>query len=455
MMKRLLCLALACLLLCTCAVAETHQGGLTFSTSEEQLKAMLEQAGAGDDASLLAQGITELLESLRLDALVQDDGMQAGLYLGELAVLHLASFAEASGLVRLTTNLLPEHYLAIQLPEEDMAQLAAAEAVMDGTDWPAVALACVDAVNTWWNALPCQQSTGNFIGDAYTGGTACAARSFDDGDLADLLDTLAAILQAEGIDNGFLETYLHQENPWDALSSANQLARESNRYSYTVKHVTDAEGAFVGLSLVVLDGEAQVMTASLGQEEDAWKLVLGWGLNECNYYLYADAAPAEEGCQWTLLLYQDPQRLGFPTVEHMANYLLWLAGGVVDVSLEAGTFQLDMEVIDPYAALMQDVYLSVAAQAEEGGVAVQAALYNATSENMPEEPMVSMAFTWAETDAHTWQLDGKQRLDIADMDNLDAETESMIQQEVQQALNELVVQLFKVLPTELLSFFLL
>lgn len=452
-MKKLLCLALAFVMLGGTALGEAYLCQVSFSADAQQLATLLEATGLGGNVAMLAQGLEELFDMLRASMLVQHTGTEFGLYLEDTPIIEVASFQDADGLTKMITNLLPEHYFAYQQTEKDIARAAAAEAVMHGTDWPSVGVQVTDTVKAWWDALPSQLATGYFIGDAYTGGASCVTRTLDDGHIAALVDDLSALLQGHGVDDGFLMVYLPQQNLWEAISEANRSAAEANRYAYTVKQVYTADGTLCGMSLVVMDGDSQVMSASLGLEGDSCRLVLGWGLNDTNYYLYADAAPGELGQEWSLMMYQDPQHLGFPTVESMYEYILWMAGGVLDIRQEAGSFRLEMEVIDPQSAVLSDCYVSVKGQNHEDGLTVDGALYLVAEDNvLPESSLLNVNITWRTADERTWSVGEKQPMDFALFDELYAGTDGMLQQELQQAENDMLVTLFKKLPSQLLTF---
>lgn len=452
MKKKLLCLALALMLLCSSAMAEAYQATVTFSSNTTQLVELLTQTGMAEDVKLLAQGLEELLSKLRLELLMQHNGGQCGISLGKEKLIDFAYFVDEQGLIQFIASLMPNHYIAYQYTEEEQARIAAAGQVMNDTDWQAVFAELAAVAQTWWNELPRQESREKYIGDAYTGGTRCVSYSFDDACVAQLVDMLSAALQQHGVDDGFLAEYLYQENLWGSVAAANQEAAQANRYRYTVKQIYDEADAFVGLSVVVLDGESQVMTVSLGRENDGWKLVLGWGLKETNYYLCTDAVPGERGWEWTILLYQDPQHLGFPAVEPVLEYVLWMAGGIADFAQTDG-FHLEMDAIDPYATAMQSYYVTVDGRESAEEASIEGALYLVAEDNeLPDNPLLSMTIKLEKTAERTWSVEGKQRLNMEANDALGEEVEAVMHEEVQQSMNVVMVQLFKELPTQLITF---
>lgn len=454
MMKKLLCMALALALLCGSALAEANQAVVTFSANTTQLVELLTQSGVDGNVKLLAQGLKELCEGLRLEFQWQDNAFWGNMCLADTTLVDLAYFCSDEGLLQLTTSLLPQHYMACQLTEADMAQSREAASTMADTDWQAVADELAAAAQSWWNELPCQESEGRFMGDAYDGGTRCVSRCFDDADLARAVDMLSSVLQQHGVDDGFLEAYSGQQNIWASVQVANQAAAQANRYQYTVKQVYGDTGALVGLSLVVLDGETQVTTASLGVNESGKKVVLGWGKDERNYYLCLETFPEDADLDWTALLYQDPQRLGFPMVETLPSYLLWLAGGSLTQQAE-NAWRLDMELIDLYAdnALLQDLYIRIDATQTAESAVLDASLFLPDGEDVSAaNPVFGVNVTVQSADERAWSVENRQRLDLESTHELGAETEAVMSQELQQSLDTLLVQLFKVLPSQLITF---
>lgn len=453
-MKRLLCMVLVLMLLCGSAFAEENQAVITFSANETQLIDLLTQMGAPGEVKLLAQGLEELLAKLRLEFQWRDNASWGGVWLADTTVVDMATFQDDEGLIQLTTSLMPEHYIAYQFTEAEMTRNRDAFSTMTSTNWLAVANELAEAAQAWWNELPGQESAGRFIGDAYDGGTRCVTRSFDDEDLACAVDRLSTILQQHGVDNDFLTAYLGLNNLWESVQTANRTAAQNNRYHYTVKQVYDDNGDMRGLSFIVLEGENQLMTASLGMNESGWKLVLGWGKNERNYYLCLETFPTENGTDWMALLYQDPQRLGFSMVETLPSYLLWLAGGELTQQAE-DAWRLDMECVDLYAdnALLKDFYVRIDASETAQGSVMDASLYlPSVGGESAEEPVFGVNLMIQPADERTWSVEGRQRLDMESADALGEETQTVMEQEVQQSINLLMVQLFKEMPAQLITY---
>lgn len=454
MMKKLLCLVLALVLLCGSALAEAYQATVTFSSNTAQMVELLTKVGITEDAELLAQGLAELLAKLRLELFMQDGAFQSGVYLADETLLELANLVDDQGLVQMVSNLLPNHYIAYQLTDEENARLAEARNVMDNTDWQAVLKELTAVAQSWWDGLPRQESKGNFIGDAYTGGTRCVSCSFDDAILAQLVDALSAALQQYGVDDNFLAEYLYQENFWASVAAANQEAAQANRYGYTVKHIYSEADALVGMSLIVLDGESQVMTASLGTNENGGKLVLGWGKDERNYFLCLESFSAESSTEWTAFLYQDPQRLGFPMVETLPSYLLWATGGEFTQRADA-SWRLDMEFVDLYTdnALLMDFYVRLDMRETDTDAVMDASLYMSNGdEGAAENPVLGITISLQQAEERSWSVEKRQRLDMESIGVMGAETQTVMEQEVQQSIDVLLLQLFKVLPAQLITY---
>ncbi len=439
MMKRLLCLALMLMMLCTAALGEGHEGRLTFTADAQQLSALLEAEGLSATNGVLGQGLAELIGKVRGELFLQDNGLQAGFFLGDTTLLEGTAFVNEEGLFHLLLSVLPSYYLTFQPAAEDQARWNAAKALLQDAAWQAAGKELSAAAVDWWEKLPSQQATGSFMGDAYEGGTLCVTRTFTDKDIAALVDSLAAVLKAQGLAD---DTLL------GSLAQKNQAAAEENRYTYIARQVYNGENTLVGLSLVVMDGDSQVMTLSIDPTEEGRTLVLGWGLNDVNYYLLAQWSCGNNP-EWAALMYQDTQRLGFRTVASMAEHLLWLAGGTL--TREESGFTLDMELLEPGAAV-QDIYITLEGRESDAGMTFRAALYLARNEETrAEQPVAEACLTWEKAEERTWPLEGKMQLDGTSMDQLEDALISL-EDELQQVTRTLEVQLFKEIPSQLLTF---
>lgn len=439
MMKRMLCLALMLAMLCTTALGEGHVGRLTFSADAQQITALLEAEGLSRTNGALAQGLAELIGKVSGQLFLQENGLQAGLSLGDTTLLEGTAFVNEEGLFHMLLSVLPSYYLTYPLAAEELARWNAAKGLLQGTAWQAVEAELSTAAVAWWEKLPSQQATGSFMGDAYEGGTLCVTRTLTDEDIATLVDSLAAVLKAHGLAD---DTMLY------SLAQENQAAAEANRYTYITKQVYNGENTLVGLSLAVLDGDSQVMTLSIDPTEEGRMLVLGWGLNDVNYYLLAQW-PGEHDQEWAALMYQDSQRLGFRAVASRTEYMLWLAGGTL--TREKDGFTLDMELLDP-GADVQDIYITLEGRESDAGMTFRAGLHLAQDEETRvEQPVIQACLNWEKAEERTWPVEGRMQLDGASLDNLEDALISL-EDELQQVTRTLEVQLFREIPAQLMTF---
>lgn len=444
MMKKLLCLAAALVMLCGTALGEAFQGQVTFSADAVQLAELLEQISPESKGSMLAQGLAKLLEKLSLGFFLQEDAGQGGFYLSGEPLSELTVVRADQGEMRMLFSFLPDHYFAFQTDSAAAGQHA---------DMKMVAAELFAAAKTWWDSLPGRKETGSFMGDAYAGGSLCVTRSFDDAQVAGAVESLLDTLQRVFTENEHLEAYLPANEMWQSIRENSQSIADANRYSYTVKEIYSNDGTLGGLSLTVMDGDAQVSTASLGLTDGAWKLVLGWGLNEKNYYLCIEFLYDQNNKAWTVLMYQDPQRLGFRTVEALNDHLLWLTGGAAAGNEDGTGWRLDMQVIDLQAKALDDFTIAAEATVTDK-YQVNAGLYLPDDEGVPgEQPVLGMAFTLSAAPQHTWAVDDMQRVEVDASGQLSEEMKEIITEAAQQGAAELAVKLFKALPAELLTFF--
>lgn len=280
-MKKLLALLLA-LFLPGCAAAETYGLSVSVDVNEELFALYARQALQADpayasyDLDTLVAAMTKSLNGLGFDLAAQEDAMSLLVRLGagELLNVTLHTTDEA---VFLTSPMLYGYALWD-------AKQGTAEKSLQSSEWESVCGGMGEALSRWLADFEPIITNGVFDGDAYAGGTQCTLWTLSDMDIAALASSLAteelralsvSLMEVMGLNASELLTLFNEENA--------RVAAEDT-YWYMLRVVTNDADEFVGASLTVLQDVAQVATISLGMTEKTFKLVVGLGLNEQNYW---------------------------------------------------------------------------------------------------------------------------------------------------------------------------
>lgn len=284
-MKRLLALLLA-LLLPGCAAAESYELSVSIEVNEESFASFAMPTVQGDpalsnvDARTLIAEVVECLNGMSTQLIFKEDAWQAKVNLGTGELLDAAVYTQDERAF-LTSSMMPGYALYDALESEASVPAVDSDAVCAGME---------SALSAWLGNLEPTVSYGTFDGDAYEGGAKCTTYSITDMDVAALVSALATeelrVLAAEfltalGLDDAALLTQ------FDAL---NARVADEDAGLYILRIVTDEADAFVGASLTVVHGQAQVATLSLGAAENRIRLVVGLGLRAQNYWWELDCS---------------------------------------------------------------------------------------------------------------------------------------------------------------------
>lgn len=457
--KKFISLLLAVLLLCGTAVAEgAYQLTLNWEPALEGTKLCLQRTTDNSEEKIdqLAQAMSKVAEKTGVQLNVQDNGMYLALTLMDTLLVDMGIFSRESDTI-LVTSLLPERYLCFQ---EALDAVVTSPDEWINADEEALGAAGADilqAVTAWAAAIPVTEESGNFVGDAYEGGTRRRSFAFDDAKIAALLDDLLDVLEKHGIDDRALEP-ITSSAPISTLRGKNNAVAEANRFNYLLHLVTDDWGNFVGLSLVTLEGENQVATLSFAVADNGIRFVLGYGLNGQNYYIdgvLIDNGTTEDtfAAAYSLTVFQDPYRLGFSAVEEYMDYVELLISGTLKVQpgAEKTTWLAEAEVINPASPIGESRYVLEGEHAHAAQTADQKLhwyLLNDAGEPVLAETlslqMIPCEPMTIQTDALTMvPAEGEGSLGTAELDAL-----------MEDSLQNMTVELFRKIPAPLLTFLL-
>ena len=448
MMKRLCALLLALALLCGTALAEdAWVAELSWESYPAGMQALAEwiMGEDGTKAKYLAESLTELLDGLKIDVRAQEGGAYLGLSLKDTLLVDMTSISDWQE-AKILSNLMPGHCIHATISPEDAAANQAAYEKLLALDTDAFANEITAVMTAWLDALPAAEEKGYFMGDAYDGGMRRVTRSFDDALVAQLVDKLIDTANAWGIDDALMSAYLGVDGTFGVLKGWNNELAKENRFAYVLHNVYGIDGSYVGSSLVVQEGGAQVMTLSHGVAANGHRLVWGYGLNGVNYYLEADLLQVEEEelKEFSLMLLEDTAHLGFRSVEQMDEAVrFWISG---TAGQRDGAPYADVELLNPGAPVALTRYVlegDVQPDVSEHSLTMQAYLGN--------EDYVTLGKLWlatAQCDPVTWQTDG---LTAIDADS--AEDAQVLDELIEESVQEMALTLFKLIPAPLLTMF--
>lgn len=318
-MKKLLACLLALLLPC-CALAETYSLDWTMRVSPDGVALLSDiSLASGALSEKMAAAVAELFSSLSARFVVSDTGNRYRFSLAyqdlELLLFDAQDSDETSTAV---CNLAPGILLKLAVDHDSVAVSKDAVDALNHLSLADFQRRLAPSWDAWVASLDTEVDHGVFAGDAYAGEGRCRTYRFDERDVAVLLESMLA---AELNDNiqpvlKYLSwQFWHDEDSiTDYLRDCFRNAAMRNRYRYVLRLVDDGTDGhpLTGLSLIVYEGDQQVATLSCGHPETGFKAVLGYGLRGQNYYLSLTTSGTPDNMdQMELQLWQDPGKYGF------------------------------------------------------------------------------------------------------------------------------------------------
>lgn len=285
MMKRMIALLLAVLLLPAAALAEAFRLDVTVSLDKGNAAKVFKNAGlfAGntyeDD---LCTAFADFMDGFAFSLIAQDDAASMTIAFDKTPLLDLSIITRAED-VLITSSLMNGSALSLPVSlmsaeEKELTRLLAE------SDWLSVLGGMVEAAVRSFDAVEGTTVRGSFSGDAYSGGVFCTTYTFDDKDVAGLVSALLTEDFRALLSTACAVAGMDGAGILADVDAANEKAAADNRHRYIVRLVYDAQMAPVGLSAVVLQGERQLGTLSLGFEEGGLRIVVGFGLDDVNYW---------------------------------------------------------------------------------------------------------------------------------------------------------------------------
>lgn len=456
-MRKLLALLLALMLPC-CALAETISMNWTTDVSADGLSMLIDllEDPADEGPSFTAKQIAALAElmsgfSLRMDTHESGNRVKMVLSYQDEALVDLD--AQIAGDTTLfTLSLLEGMLLTAPMDPALMEAQAAADEAWQHQPWLDLQKRYALFADVWESSLDVTIEYGSFIGDAYSGGKRSTTYRFDERDVAVLLESIITVDQPDNMAT-LLSFYGQQyfEDPDGLTDYLAKFARDvalRNQYRYVLRVVDDGaeEPTLVGISLLVYEKDQLVATLSMGGDEDRTNIVLGYGIRGENCYLALTQTddPANEP-NLLAKLWRDPGKVGYyaASADEQANLLLTAK---VYLDERDNLQSLRAELIGPITQNIPiETTLSLENRETFGDITFSLSL---SGERLLTS---SMAFTSVE-DLPDMTADDLQVIDITDISD---EEEQDVASALDKAVTELGLKLFRLLPPELLTLFLL
>ena len=284
-MKKVLALLLVCMLPFA-ALAETYGVSISIDTDEtlfsDYLKSALAEfpdAAADPQLDLYMRLIQQLLDGVTVDVAVQEDAVSVALQIGGGTLLD-AIFYEVDDQLVITSSLLQGYALTENVESDATTQ----DAMLQELDWDVLGTQVNGTFSNWLYELETLVTTGQFVGDAYDGGTKCTTWVLSDKDIAALMETILSGDVRDAVSNVLTAMGFDAQNTLLELDAANARVRKENAYQYLVRAVHDDQNQLKGCSVTVYGDSVQLATFSLGVQEKGICIVFGFGVQDQNYW---------------------------------------------------------------------------------------------------------------------------------------------------------------------------
>ena len=451
--KKAFAFLLALLLLTGCvssAVAEEgHIFSLTFEVDEEQMAAYDRDLG-GDGK--IGKAIAELLNKLSVTGSGTDQEMAYFVKAEDTVLLDFAEKIAEDGTVLLASSILPNLIIDVSTLYNQAAEKSLLGCLTDAFNQISMQQANLQKeIEDWAASFERTTETGQFAGDAYTGGQNRYTIRCTDRDFAFLLIRLLDKL--EGIEEALAPCGIDwNEIKADLIYDFTKIAIRNENH-YILRSVTDAQNQPVGFSLTALRGEEQILTLSIGidYENLSNKVIVGFGYENQVYMLDIEveglSVTDSVSMSGSVKLWQDPYREGYRAAVTDENNLL----GTLTLNRLTAVKALET------TTLVYDANLSIPGKKglrETGRWSIGPTIQ--CSSNIyydgADTPMltVKVSTSTGEIEHYTWPQ-GK-TVTITDENVFDMFVEdNTIQQALNQGLASLGLRLFEVIPLDLLT----
>ena len=448
-MRRLLCLLLALMLLCGSAMAEASKVTVTWDADLEGAKAFW-AASTGDEGARLdsmAMALVELLEGLKVEWVTQEGGAYLALSLKDTLLLDVGT-ESGWDFSRIYSNLWSDQYVNTVLPPEAAEQLQKTWNELNAINLEQLAVALAREIDRWLLGQMMTKEQGSFTGDAYEHAAQVYRYSFDDQAVVQLVEGLMLVLEQQGLTEETINSYLGEDiGLYESIRRKNEEVSAANRFSYVLQLACDSQGEYMGADLLVMENDQQVMTLAHGQAANGWQLVWGYGFEGMNYYFDLEVIAQQDSRETEvgLFVFCDPNGLGFREIQHSGNYLLQMATANFCPQKD-GQWGTLAEVL--FLAQQVDCYV-VEGISSQADATAEYAIHWYRGENL-ETPLQTIHVNVQPCEPMTWNTGS-----MTPIDTLSDDGGELLTQVVEGNTQEMLLKLFKLVPTQLLTMLML
>lgn len=438
-MKRLICLVAALLMLAGTALGEAVQ--LDFSlTADEAAWATLLSNIAFNGASMKdhAGAVAELIASISGKMILQESDSRISISMKD-QVLYDQSTRQVEGVSETISTLWPG--LLVKTPQEDGLQLAS---WLEKADLSAIGSELESAFEGWRILLPMTTAEEKLETEMATGMVRQETYTLDDQKVAELMEMLMEVLAKHGLSLSQL-----QGNLLGNFAALNQQVADENRFSYLWNRVYFEE-QWLGDDVTVLENGEQVMTLSAGFS-NGLSVVWGYGLNGTNIYMRLEAyAASENSLEVGLIVYADPEHLSYEDVESNAENIVLLIPGTITWTADGDDASNHVDLVCySTESVISVLYIAADVQRTGNQSMTEVGFYLHDGEGRAEKPLVQ--FQMKESPAEPVTFDTQGLIPIDANGTLTSEEQNLLTEKIEQAQQEMLVNIFKLIPARLIT----
>lgn len=408
---------------------------------------VMEDMLAGMDAATLSRAAELLLDATSFTVQTQPDGLHIVCNMRDQYLCSVFVMWNEQE-IALSTNLLPN--VKLTLPLTDVYALADKLAAVD---WSAAVQDIYTRTVQWAASLRAMESVGSFGGDAYAGGVRRVSYDVTDADIADLVDSILLGLESNASLMTLLNDFLGENQVREGfrgMREYNMQVRQESKYHYDFSRVYAKEDVLIGFSLNVLEAEELIASASLGANEagEQGQLVISIPLGSGVVYMDARATVGEK-LSGSFAVYQSASLQSYQQVREDAAALI-----------QRQTFEIAYtpqenghltEINTQYTGKMNERTQTIQIVMNEPYSMVQTSTLwmGETS-----EPVAVTTMTVKESSKTTSFQEGLTEINMSILGQDDAATQAF-EKAWSKGVQEITVNLFKALPPELLTMFMM
>lgn len=228
------------------------------------------------DAASMAAAAAKLINGLGFKMVAQNDAVMLEMLLRGSSLMDFTVYSDDET-ETMTSSLMPG-YAVMQNAEDE---------VLSESDYAQIMQVFGGMFTAGMQQLEdveYERTCGSFAGDAYSGGVWCTTVRLDDADIAAFLKAMMTDEFRDFASDFLVANDLGSEETLQLLDATHDAVAQANEHQYILHFVENAVGEPVGFSAVVMRGEKQLRTFSLGLKDQSLRIVTGCGDAQQNYW---------------------------------------------------------------------------------------------------------------------------------------------------------------------------